>query len=145
MQFASLILCTLSWSHVPCHCTHVSVNHAVGVSFPALAPESAMVEASIDEHLPDHRVPPVVANLLRKDFNVEIIVSAFENGRHSELYVPREAHQIRTHTLVRVIESALIVFALPLAEGDQTPAVPAPYKDTSVIDSVQSSHIGHTV
>ena len=99
----------------------------------------------MNKHFPNDWVSPIVSSRLWKDLDEEIVVSSLEYGWRRVLYVPCEAHQILAHTLVSVIESALVVFTLAFAKGYEAPSVPAPYQHTSVIDSVQSGHIGDTV
>ena len=58
------------------------IYHGIVVSLPALHKEAAVEEASIEKHLPNYRVTPVVRLKLGVDSDAEVIVTGFQYLRH---------------------------------------------------------------
>ena len=104
-----------------------------------------MIESGGLEHLPDSRVAPVVWHGLGPDIDVEIIVSSFQVGWHSPVGVPIKADHVLLQFLEGLVKGSFVILALALAKTDLAPAVSDEDEDTSVIDSIQTGHIGDTV
>ena len=104
-----------------------------------------MIETGKLEHLPYRRVTPVIWLALRPNADVEVVVATFENAGHRPLAIPIEANHVLSQILEGLIESFLVVFGLALAVADDPSAIADEEKDASVIDSIKSGHISHTI
>ena len=72
-------------------------------------------------------------------------MATFENGGHCPLTIPIEANHVRSKFLKGLIEGFLVVFTLAFAEADEPSFIADIEKDASVVDSIKSGHISHTV
>ena len=60
-------------------CREVGINKCVRVSLAALTREATVIETSVDEHLPNGRVTPVIRLALRPDADVKVVVATLQD------------------------------------------------------------------
>ena len=73
----SLYLCKLLDTAIKGYCCEEGVNHGVRVSLSAFDPETTVEETSLEKHLPNDWMTPIIWSHLRVYLNTEIVMSCF--------------------------------------------------------------------
>ena len=144
-EFTSLLELELLSRHIFGDSLEIGVNERVWVSLTALASIATVLEACSLEHLPDGWVTPVVWPALRPDPEVEVIMSTLKNRGHGPPSIPVQAHHVLLQLFERIVKGHFIVSCLALAKADNAFTIADENKDTSLVYSIESSDIGHTV
>ena len=123
----------------------IRIDKRVRVPLPAFARESAVEDARVKQHLPNVRIPPIVRSHLRVQLNPKIVMSSIQHPRHRVLTVPTQTNHVLSQLLERLIESVFVVVRLTIAVGDHTLQFAYEKQNTTLVDSVETCHIGNGV
>ena len=145
LDLDSLQVCDHLWGLILRYCVEVSIDQTVRVSLPRLTHEANVSEASIQQHLPDVRVSPVVSPSLRPNFDIEVVVFSFQSGVDWRVTIHRNAYDVLAELFERVVESAFVIFTLTLAIADEPVRVTDKEQDTPVVYAVETGHIGDRI
>jgi len=145
LDLDSLQVCDHLWGLILRYCVEVSIDQTVRVSLPRLTHEANVSEASIQQHLPDVRVSPVVSPSLRPNFDIEVVVFSFQSGVDWRVTIHRNAYDVLAELFERVVESAFVIFTFTLAIADEPVRVTDKEQDTPVVYAVETGHIGDRI
>ena len=104
-----------------------------------------MIETGEGEHLPYSRVTPVIWLALRPNAYVEVVMAAFEHRGHRPLTIPVKTNHVLSKFLKGLFKGFLVVFGFTFTKADEPSSISDIKKDASLVDSIKSGHISHTI
>lgn len=131
----------LVWSDT----VEVCIHHTVRLTLTTLACKSAVEEASIQKHVPEQWVTPIVRSVLRENLDSDIVVSTLQVGWCSPTLLQVEANKVCSQLFECLIESGLIVHRFALTKTDQSITISDKDQHSSVVDSIEWSNIGNRI
>ena len=135
----------LGWRDRLSYCCEIGIHHGVRISLTTLTDESTMVETSKFEHLPDQRISPEVRHWLWNDLDCKVIVMGLHLLGWCESMLYPQTHQIVPKRFECIVIRWLIVLSFSLAKTNQSIAIADEQKHTTMVNSIQTCHIGHAV
>lgn len=87
VEFLTFVLSDHIWRLVLSYSQEECIDHGVGVTLATLTDIPAVEEARVHQHLPDHRVAPIVRSLLGINFYLEVVVAALQDLGRGEVLI----------------------------------------------------------
>ena len=97
-----------------------SIHQRVWISFPTDTSKSTMKESCVLKHLPNSWVSPIIWNILRKYFYLEIIVPSLEKSWTCINFFNIETNKVLSSLFKSIVEGLFVLFSLSFTIRNET-------------------------